>query len=187
MNSGPILYDQAMELPLDIVYSRHSETAAQHILAYFRQEFSKPSRAPKPVSHEEQILLNQIASAFDGVILEDGIGLMTAELMDMHASREVCDAVVPHEERTGWRRIPPRHDSCMLELSGFYGSEGVPLPPAGMADSGPPRAACPWDAMDNLPLIPENCGVYESKAILLNDPQLEAVINFIKYRQKTDS
>lgn len=107
MNSGPILYDQAMELPLDIVYSCHPETAAQHILAYFRQEFSKPSRAPKPVSHEEQILLNQIASAFDGVILEDGIGLMTAELMDMHASREVCDAVAPHEERTGWRRIPP--------------------------------------------------------------------------------
>ena len=90
MNAGPLLYDEVMELDLGIVYSCPPEEAVPHILAYFQQEFSNPFPAPKPVSHEEELLLEQIDSAFDGVILEDGIGLMTTELIDMYAPRETC-------------------------------------------------------------------------------------------------
>lgn len=67
MNAGPLLYDEVMELDLGIVYSCPPEEAVPHILAYFQQEFSNPFPAPKPVSHEEELLLEQIDSAFDGV------------------------------------------------------------------------------------------------------------------------
>lgn len=176
-----------MELDLDIVYSCHPETAAQHILSYFQQEFSKPSPIPQSVSYEKQILLKQIDSAFDGVILEDGIGLMTTELIDMHASREVCDAIAPHEERTDWRRITPAMIRACWSAPAFTDPKGYRfLLPAWLTLDLHGQLA-PWNAMDYLPLVPENCGTYESKATLLNDPQLEAVIKFIEYYQKTDS
>ena len=114
MNAGPLLYDEVMELDLGIVYSCPPEEEVPHILAYFQQEFSNPFPAPKPVSHEEELLLEKIDSAFDGVILEDGIGLMTTELIDMYAPRETCDAIGPCEERTDWRRI------CLLYTSLFH-------------------------------------------------------------------
>lgn len=175
-----------MELDLDIIYSSHPEEAILHILAYFQQEFSKPFPAPKPVSHEEEFLLEQIDSAFDGVILEDGIGLMTTELIDMHAPRETCDAISPYEERTDWRRITPSMiQACWCAL-GFTDPKGYRfLLPAWLTlDLQGQLETC--DAMDYLPLVPENCGIYESKSILLNDPQLEAVMNYIEYRQKKD-
>ena len=96
-----------MELSLDIIYDSEPEQAAAHVLAYFRQEFAKPFPPPKPLSREEKALIEQIDAAFDGVTLEDGIGLMTTQLLDMYAPKEVCAAVAPSEERSDWRRITP--------------------------------------------------------------------------------
>ena len=186
MNAGPLLYDEVMELDLGIVYSCPPEEAVPHILAYFQQEFSNPFPAPKPVSHEEELLLEQIDSAFDGVILEDGIGLMTTELIDMYAPRETCDAIGPCEERTDWRRITPSMIRACRDALVFTDPKGSRfLLPAWLTlDLRGQLETC--DAMDYLPLVPENCGDYESRAILLNDPQLEAVMNYIEYRQKKD-
>ena len=177
---GIIIPDTAKEKPL------HPEEAVPHILAYFQQEFSNPFPAPKPVSHEEELLLEQIDSAFDGVILEDGIGLMTTELIDMYAPRETCDAIGPCEERTDWRRITPSMIRACRDALVFTDPKGYRfLLPAWLTlDLRGQLETC--DAMDYLPLVPENCGDYESRAILLNDPQLEAVMNYIEYRQKKD-
>ena len=52
--------------------------------------------------------MEQIDAAFDGVTLEDGIGLMTTQLLDMYAPREVCAAVAPCEDAaTGAASRPP--------------------------------------------------------------------------------
>lgn len=173
-----------MELDLDIIYSCNPEKAVPHILAYFQQEFSKPFPAPKSVSHEEQLLLEQINSAFDGVMLEDGIGLMTTELLDMHAPAEVCNAIAPYEERTDWRRITPsmiRACWCALIFTDPKGYRFL-LPAWLTLHICGQLETC--DPMDYLPLVPENWGSYESQAVLLNDPQLESVINYIEYRQQ---
>ena len=106
-NTAPFLYHGLMELSLDIIYDSEPEQAAAHVLAYFRQEFAKPFPPPKPLSREEKALIEQIDAAFDGVTLEDGIGLMTTQLLDMYAPKEVCAAVAPSEERSDWRRITP--------------------------------------------------------------------------------
>lgn len=129
---------------------------------------------------------NKSDSAFDGVILEDGIGLMTTELIDMYAPRETCDAIGPYEERTDWRRITPSMIRACRDALVFTDPKGYRfLLPAWLTlDLRGQLETC--DAMDYLPLVPENCGDYESRAILLNDPQLEAVMNYIEYRQKKD-
>ena len=72
-----------MELSLDIIYDSEPEQAAAHVLAYFRQEFAKPLPPPKSLLRDEKALMEQIDAAFDGVTLEDGIGLMTTQLLDL--------------------------------------------------------------------------------------------------------
>lgn len=140
-NTAPFLYHAPMELSLDIIYDSEPEQAAAHVLAYFRQEFAKPLPPPKSLLRDEKALMEQIDAAFDGVTLEDGIGLMTTQLLDMYAPREVCAAVAPCEERSDWRRHHARHGPGMLGRPDFYRSQGIPLSPARMADAGPPRPA----------------------------------------------
>lgn len=188
MNNRPKLYDQVMELDFGIIDSASTEEAVQHILAYFQQEFSRPYPPPTPLSHEEKILLEQIDSAFDRVVLEDGIGLMTMKMgLD---SREICEALAPYEERTDWRRITPSMVSAYGSILHLYN-----IDPKGYRFFLPAlltlglRGQLKFfeDPIFYLPLAPESCGIYESKAILLNDPQLEAVMNYIEYYQKMDT
>ncbi len=182
MESCP--YDAPMELSLDFIYNSEPEQAATHVLAYFRQEFSKPYPPPKSLSHEEKALLEQIDAAFGDVTLEDGIGLMTTQLLDMNAPREVCAAVAPAEEHSDWRRITPAMIRACWDALIFTDPKGYRfLLPAWLTLDLRGQLG-DFDALDYLPLIPENCGFYESQAALLNDRQLEAVINFIEYRQK---
>lgn len=175
-----------MELSLDIIYDSEPEQAAAHVLACFRQEFAKPFPPPKPLSREEKALIEQIDAAFDGVTLEDGIGLMTTQLLDMYAPKEVCAAVSPSEERSDWRRITPAMARTCWDALNFTDPKGYRfLLPAWLTLDLRGQLG-DFDALDYLPLVPENCGIYESQAVLLNDRQLEAVINFIEYRQRED-
>lgn len=145
-----------------------------------------PLPPPKSLLRDEKALMEQIDAAFDGVTLEDGIGLMTTQLLDMYAPREVCAAVAPCEERSDWRRHHARHGPGMLGRPDFTDPKGYRfLLPAWLTLDLRGQLG-DFDALDYLPLLPENCGIYESQAVLLNDRQLEAVINFIEYRQRED-
>ncbi|MFR1320492.1 MAG: hypothetical protein ACLSCR_09565 [Akkermansia sp.] len=107
-NTAPFLYHAPMELSLDIIYDSEPEQAAAHVLAYFRQEFAKPLPPPKSLLRDEKALMEQIDAAFDGVTLEDGIGLMTTQLLDMYAPRKyVLPSPPVKNAATGAASRPP--------------------------------------------------------------------------------
>lgn len=89
------------------------------IFSQFQKEFDRPPTKDPPTLSEEQLLLIEtIRKAFQGVELEDGIGLMQAEAMDGYASDPVLDYLALHDEKRDWTTFTANHlNACSCALS----------------------------------------------------------------------
>jgi hypothetical protein len=68
-------------------------------------------------------LIYHIYKAFDGVTLEDGIGLFEAQGHDDYATAEVCARLREKDETQDWKKIPLLHlHQCASSIS-FFGCQ----------------------------------------------------------------
>ena len=75
--------------------------------------------------HVAQALIRQIQSAFEGVTLGNGVGLLEAQALDGYGSVEECAAARVHDEKIDWRRISSKAlNDCSSSLS-FFDAEGM--------------------------------------------------------------
>lgn len=79
------------------------------------------------LSHKHY-LIDLIADAFNGVILEDGISLHETEVIDGYGSPEEATSARQHDSLDNWQALLNRPD--LYEVSGFGGSAF--LDPKGM-------------------------------------------------------
>lgn len=102
-----------------IDYEIDDPSAGPLVLAAFQQEFSEPTPfEAKTLDEKEIALIEQIREAFQGVQLEDGIGLMQAEVKDDYACIEIQNFLAQHDEREDWSKLTASQlFACFCALS----------------------------------------------------------------------
>lgn len=77
------------------------------------------------MSQTRDEVIEQIRTAFRGVVLEKGIGLTEAQGIDDYAGETTCRALREQDEKENWEAIPPeRLSQCYSSLS-FFDPEGM--------------------------------------------------------------
>jgi hypothetical protein len=70
-------------------------------------------------------VIDQIAEAFSGVVLGDGVGLRHAQGLDDYEDEDTCARYREADEKENWQAItPPDLNSCNSSLS-FFDPEGM--------------------------------------------------------------
>jgi hypothetical protein len=70
-------------------------------------------------------VIEQIRTAFRGVVLGDGVGLLEGQGIDGYANEATCKAYREQDEKENWNAIPSEHlNECYSSLS-FFDAEGM--------------------------------------------------------------
>ncbi len=163
---------------------------AEETLAWYRDGIAsyKDNKEADEEQREEKTagagaVIEQIHRAFDGVRLEDGIGLMQGDYEDCGASAEVAAVLAEHDERQDWTLLTPEAlNFCHAALS-FTDAKGYRflLPAFMCADLNNNLyndlfLACTEDWAEH----------YMIRAHLLNEEQRRAVEAYEAFRQARD-
>ena len=83
---------------------------------------------PPPITEPQQALLDQIAAAFQGVTLGDGVSLHETEVVDMYGSPEERQAARAPDEKHDWRKLVDDPELWRVDGVGglsFYDAPGL--------------------------------------------------------------
>ncbi len=178
--------------------SQNSDEGAKY-LAQFRQSFEE-CRPCEPVVLDdyETGLIERIRKAFEGVRLEDGIGLMQAEAEDDYASMDVQHFLAQYEERENWSSLTANHlNTCSCALS-YVDAKGFRfLIPAfvihdimGQLTSANPYYSLTYNRHGNLDAtslsMEEHKQLIIDKCALLSDDQKAVLQEYIRYYRNRD-
>lgn len=78
-----------------------------------------------PRTHMRDVLIARIRTAFHGVTLGNGVGLMEGQALDDYEDAETCAAIRAKDEKEDWAKLDPELlHQCQSSLS-FFDAEGM--------------------------------------------------------------
>ncbi len=77
------------------------------------------------MNQQQEQVVAQLAAAFDGVTLGNGVGLWQAQEIDAYSSAEAIAAARKRDEKSDWRKLAAEDlNTCYSSLS-FFDAEGM--------------------------------------------------------------
>jgi hypothetical protein len=138
------------------------------------------------MSPERQRVAELIQSAFQGVLLGNGIGLQQGQGRDEYANRKKLAELRASDEKDDWSAIPAAElDACYSSLS-FFDAEGMRfhLPAFLIADLREQLETS--DVVFSLTFSPEFKDHQQKQFALLNPSQRNAVREFLLLRREAE-
>ncbi len=139
------------------------------------------SLAALRVVHDEvENISKEIVDAFDGVQLEDGIGLSQANAMDDYEPKEILMRLRENDEKFDWRKIQSDRLNANCWSLPYFDAKGMRfhLPAFMISDL---REEYRFDLVSSV--VVSNCFMQE-KMKLLSNKQKNAVISYLSFLMK---